>query len=102
MTRPVYVEVDSFVAVLTPHFLEALEARANLLPTDTLLRDMFSRMWAVGIEDTCCGFQFGAGYVYFKPKWNDNRGRWELELISYTPDDCFHTHSRNFATRVYP
>jgi hypothetical protein len=96
-----YYPVDTFVAVLTPHFLQALQSRSDLLPAMPL-SDMFRRCWAVGIENECCGFRFGQGYVYYKCKWHSYRGRWELEFISFTPTNNFHTNSKKFAIEVKP
>lgn len=96
-----YLETSEFVAVFTPHFLEGIIARGSLLPS-TPIESMLSRMWAVGIEDECCGFKFGQGFVYYKCKWNIGRDRWELELISFTPGNNFHTRNRNFAIEVSP
>lgn len=104
MTQPRYIPCSTFTVVCTPHFLEALTARNDLLPPKGHpgLESMFERLWKVGIENTCTGFSWGAGFIYYKCKFNDKRRRWELEFISFTPDNNFHTRNRNFAVKVSP
>ena len=99
--RAQYIQTGEFVGVLTPHFLENLLVRKSLLP-EVSIESILSRMWAVGIEEECCGFKFGQGFVYYKCKWNVGRNRWELELISFTPGANFHTRARDFAIEVQP
>jgi hypothetical protein len=111
MSRAQYTECSTFTAVYTPHFIDAILSRRALLPEPieypngnpfSLIHNMLERLWAVGIEDKCVGFQFGQGYVYYKCKWNVGRNRWELELISFTPNKQFHTRELRFAEEVYP
>lgn len=99
--RPQYIETQDFVAVLTPHFLENLIIRRELLPEVTI-QSMLARMWAVGIEDTCCGFKFGQGFIYYKCEWHAKRERWELTFISFTPGRKFHTLNNTHAVEVQP
>jgi hypothetical protein len=100
--RPKYIKRSSFTAVFTPHFLEALICRNRYLPGNTSIESMLERMWEVGIEDRCTGFSFGEGYLYYKCKWNNRRDRWELELISFTPNKQFHTSALQYAIEVIP
>ncbi len=97
--RAKYIQCSTFVCVLTPHFIEQIGRRSNFLPT-TPLSSLFEKMWGKGIEDECMGFSHGGGFVYYKCKWNKGRERWEMELISFTPSNRFHTRSKNFAMEV--
>ena len=99
--RPKYIKRSDFMAVFTPHFLESLISRYKLLP-NLSVESMLNKMWRVGIEDRCTGFPFGKGYLYYKCKWNRRRARWELELISFTPNKQFHTSALQYAIEVTP
>lgn len=98
MNRAYYTTCDGFTVVHTPHY----QAQSSKRQASPLTVSMFVRMWAVGIEDTCTGFRWGSGYVYYRCIWNTKRERWELELISYTPGTRFHTDKLTHAVEVYP
>lgn len=102
MTRAQYIKASSFTVVFTPHFIGAVQSRKELLLNAPPISSLFERLWAVGIEDTCTGCKYGKGYIYYKCKWNVQRNRWELELISFTPAQKFHTHSKKYAVEVCP
>lgn len=99
--RPRYIRTPDFTVVVTPHYQESVALRQDLLPSTTV-DAMFDRMWAVGIEDVCCGFEWGRGFLYYRCKWNVRRERWELELITFTPNWSFHTRQLQFAEFVKP
>jgi hypothetical protein len=98
MPNPNYIACSTFVAVFTPHY----QIQAQKRQASPLNPSMLERMWAVGVENECCGFKLNSGFVYYKCIWNAGRNRWELELISFTPANRFHTHDKQFAIQVYP
>jgi hypothetical protein len=96
--KPKYIECSSFVAVFTPHFQAQVCARnAGLFSEEDI---PLEKLWDCGIADECCGVAFGGGFLYYKCKWNTSRVRWELELISYTPGNFFHTAKLKFAHKI--
>ena len=96
--KPKYVTCSDFVAVFTPHFRIQAEERGDGLFSESDIP--LEAMWKAGIEDKCCGCDFLGGFLYYKCKWNLRRERWELELISFTPSNKFHTDNLKFAIKV--
>jgi hypothetical protein len=88
-----YIPVDTFVVVITPHFRQMFEARNGPDMTD----DLHRQVWSILQPGEVSGFAWGNGYAYCRAQWNAIRNRWELEYISYTPANNFHTRNRNYA-----
>ena len=88
-----------YTAVLTPHFLVRARERGYRVG-GVMLRELVPAMWWAAITNECCGAEVGECFIYFKRKYNNKRRRWELELISLTPNDNFHTENKKFAVKV--
>jgi len=83
-------EGKPFVVVYTPHFLrESAERGAKYDKNcfESKITTIFERI----PPDQDYGSRFGQSFVYFMKKYNAGRQRWELELISCTPDIYFNT-----------
>jgi len=90
---------EVFWVIRTPHFLD--EARKQGPDFDeTCFESKLTEMFDKAAPEQTYGSHFGQSYVYFKKKYNDIRHRWELELITCTPDRRFHTTERQFAKLI--
>ena len=87
--KPQYVRFRGFTAVFTPHFLEQAQARGlhgHMMPASHI-----ERVWSIVRQGAVSGYHINGGYAYCRKIWNEIRRRWELEYISYTPSNFFHT-----------
>lgn len=91
-----YIPIDSFVVVITPHFDGMFRARQ----ANPLNDDLHRAVWANLTAGEVSGFRWGNGYIYCRAQWNQMRRRWELEYISYTPGANFHTRNRDYARLI--
>jgi len=98
----------SFVVVFTPHFLDRMRERVHIFSTSDAAKmrsdlprlfDEARRGSTRGSEDTFYD-EYGRSYVYFKRKFNESRDRWEMEMISVTPNDRAHTRELTFAKHI--
>jgi hypothetical protein len=92
-----------FVAIFTPHFIERMMERKDIF-TETAAREFRSLLPLLfdvmrQHSGKTCYKHFGRSFVYLKRKFNDSpsRNRWEVELISVTPDVHGHTEELKFA-----
>ena len=105
MTRPQYHNhPDGWTAVLTPHFIETWQKRMGRHNTKML--EWVSRVGRkfdqIG-DDVPSGGEildsaFGGSVVafgYFNRRYNQRRGRWELEMIDVAPPNRFNTNGRS-------
>lgn len=95
-----YLNYVNFVAVLTPHFIEQWYDREHLVPAGWDVEDYIQDIWDIADVDVTFGVQFANAFVYGKKKYNHSRNRWELELISLTPANHFHTQDKKFAQLI--
>ena len=58
------------------------------------------KIWDIGPMNDTFGFKVGRAYIYARKQYNDERQRLELELITMTPGDKFHTEDKKFAKLV--
>lgn len=96
--RPQYIRLHGFTVVLTPHFLTQAQKRGlrgSLMPAAH-----FEKAWSVAPQGIVCGYPISDGYAYCRKIWNGVRSRWELEYISFTPSDFFHTERLQHAIMV--
>ena len=100
LMRPQYVDMFDFVVVFTPHFLQQMKDRSNLLPSIRLSRSLVGTIWNRAAPEQTVGFKFGNGFVYCRRTYNKRRQRWELEFISFTPNSNFHTRNLQFAVEI--
>lgn len=93
----------AFHVVVTPHTQQQTQRRAHTT-VDELLRRYdirLSELWFQLTENTCHWVNVGTSFLlYVKKKYNHNRRRWELELISLTPSQYTHTTNRHFARPI--
>lgn len=107
MARPQYLNRGGYTVVITPHFqtqwLEArygngrqtmAEAGASFDSVATHFDFFYEVAKAAGVT---CGTEYNAfnANIYYRSIFNERRGRFELELISVTPNNSFNTHGRN-------
>lgn len=97
MPRPEYLHFESFVAVLTPHFIEQWHDRSELRNHIELPARFISKIWSNAPINTTVAVQFGNGYIYSRKKHNELRRRWELEFISFTPNKRVQTANNKTA-----
>jgi len=99
MYSPIYINRNGYTVVGTPHFMEMCAKRADIKPTN--ISENFDKMYSMAEKNVRCGSYFDSGcYVYYRKIWNDKRLRNELELISMTPSEHFHTKNHNFAVMI--
>jgi len=92
-----------FTAVFTPHFIEMMMQRADIFTPSLAnkfradLPELFDVMRQH--NDKCVHKHVGRSYVYMKRKFNEHpsRKRWEVELISVTPDVHAHTEELKYS-----
>ncbi len=98
-----YINLADCVAVFTPHFREQVIKRQELMPAGWTIdkaTEFLNALWDKATIDQTFGVKFGSGYLYGKKIYNGIRKRFELELISFTPADNFHTQNRTFAKLI--
>ncbi len=99
MFRPVYIKKNGYTVVATPHFMEMCHDRPDIKPHD--IAEYFDVMYKRAEKNVRCGSYFKSGcYVYYRKIWNNRRNRMEMELISMTPSDHFHTKNHDFAIEI--
>ena len=92
-----------FVAIFTPHFIERMMERSTIFTASVasdfratlpLLFDIMRQHNGKTVYK-----HVGRSFVYMKRRFNDSpsRNRWEVELISVTPDAHGHTEELKFA-----
>lgn len=94
----IYGNPKVFTLVLTPHYLDRRDERTARGETDLIdeldLNDIFNN--ANNLQ--CYALEVnGNMYLYLRRAWNKIRKRWELELISITPNNHLQTRNRHFA-----
>lgn len=90
-----------FWTIFTPHWQDETAergSRADLVRFRRLIPTIFDK----SPKDQKAGSHFGSSFIYWRKTWNSapDRRRWELELISTTPDDHFHTRQHQEAVYI--
>jgi hypothetical protein len=99
MFKPIYINKNGYTVVATPHFMEMCYEREDIKPTD--IANYFDVMYANAPKNIRCGSYFKSGcYVYYRKIYNSMRRRMEMEMISMTPADHFHTRNHDFAKEI--
>ena len=99
MYSPIYINKNGYTVVATPHFMKMCDERLDIKPTNIPL--YFDTMYNKAEKDIRYGSYFDSGcYVYYRRIWNGSRQRNELELISMTPSEHFHTKNHDFAVMI--
>jgi hypothetical protein len=86
-----------FVAIFTPHFVEMMLARQDIFgeAAANSFRASLPMLFDIMRQHNgkCVHKHVSRSYVYMKRRFNDSpsRNRWEVELISVTPDIHAHT-----------
>jgi hypothetical protein len=90
-----YLKCKGFYIVFTPHFLSRQAERKG----DEIFEGLdFDHIFATAEADQCYALPVkGSLFMYIKKKCNEKRRRWELELISLTPDTHLKTKNENHA-----
>ena len=90
-----YVKCNGYHIVFTPHFL----ARQNERKGIDIFNGMdFDHLFHAAEETQCYALPVaGSLYLYLRKQYNRRRQRWELELISLTPDQFLQTNNTKFA-----
>lgn len=92
-----------FVAIFTPHFIERMMERKDIFTEGAAreFRASLSLLFDIMRQHTgkTVYKHFGRSFVYMKRVFNSSpsRNRWEVELISVTPDVHGHTDELKFA-----
>ena len=107
MARPHYLNRNGYTVVVTPHYQEQwmearygtgtqtmAEAGASFDSVSSNFDIFFEAARAAGVT---CGTEYTAfgAIVYYRGIFNQRRNRWELELISITPNNQLQTRGRN-------
>jgi hypothetical protein len=93
----------SFVAIFTPHFIERMMERKDIFHEAAAREFRYSLPMLFDLMRQFTGKtvykHFGRSFVYLRRRFNDlpSRKRWEVELISVTPDVRGHTDELKFA-----
>lgn len=106
MTRPQYHNhPDGWTAVLTPHFIETWRKRTEGRTSLSMMEwvSKVGRKFDQIGDDVPSGGEilnsaFGGpviAYGYFNRRYNQRRGRWELEMIDVAPPRRFNTKGRS-------
>lgn len=93
----------SFVAIFTPHFIERMMERSSIF-TEAAAREFRTKLPLLfdlmrPHNAKVCYKHAYRSFVYLRRRYNDSpsRKRWELELISVTPDAHGHTEELKYA-----
>ena len=92
-----YVSMDGYVVVFTPHFNTQFDQRAALHAGAKLDGRYVGALWRQSPVANTVAVAFGNGYIYARKAFNSWRNRWELELISFTPNKHVNTINNNSA-----
>jgi len=92
-----YVAMTGYTVVFTPHFNTQFDQRANLHGDAKLDTKYVSALWRQSPAAQIVAVAFGSGYIYARKAFNSWRNRWELELISFTPNKHVNTINNNSA-----
>ena len=91
-----YIHRNGYVVVETPHIIEMSFKRPDIFPKN--LRSFYDKMYNITEFGVCYGSYFKSNcYIYYRKMYNHKRKRCELELISITPSNYFHTNHLQFA-----
>lgn len=98
--RAAYEKMDGYTIVLTPHAIESWVSRfARSITKDAVIGKIDEVHHKLPVDQVAgTGIEVGnmvVAYVYMRRIWNEQRGREEVEFISITPADHFHTAGRN-------
>lgn len=99
---PVYLPFGKFTAVGTPHVLQQALNRTGVALLEYLgrfgvnLREKYDQM----DMDQCHWLPVGSFLLYIKKKYNRQRRRYELEMISLTPSNFKKTKNKDFAEAI--
>lgn len=104
MTRrhatPSFIPGDGYVACLTPHFKEQMDAprlgtgsqtARELGITPALIKSLLPKMFSASNGETCGATVNGVANLYWRTTWSTRRDRIEVEVISITPPDYVQT-----------
>ena len=107
MAKPQYLNRSGYTVVVTPHFqTQWQEARygtgnqtmANAGASFESVASNFDYFFeAARLASTTCGTEYTAfgAIIYYRALFNQRRNRFELELISITPNNQLQTRGRN-------
>jgi len=101
-TQPIYLTMDTFTTVCTPHVIEQALTR-TLKPVVEFLDAAsvnLTEIYQQCSPNTCHYIPVSGFFLYVRRKHNARRGRSELELISLTPNRRKHTRNRDYAQEV--
>jgi hypothetical protein len=87
----IYVTMAGYTVVFTPHFNNQFDSRVKLHEGAKLDNCFVGSLWSQSPENQIVAVAFGAGYIYSRKAFNSWRNRWELELISFTPNKHIQT-----------
>ena len=94
---PKYINKNGYVVVQTPHITEMSIKRPDIFPKN--LNKFYDKMFHQSYYNVRYGSYFDSNcYIYFRRIYNHIRRREELELISITPSNHFHTNNLKCAT----
>ena len=98
--RAAYENMDGYTIVLTPHAIQSWVSRfSQTIPKDDVIDtidDVHHKLPVDQVAGTDITIDnMVVAYVYLRRIYNEQRGREEVEAISMTPADHFHTSGQN-------
>ena len=108
MAKVAFLNRNGYTVVVTPHYQEQWQdARFGFNGNETMAQtgadfadvavNFVYYFDSARLAATTCGTEYSdyGAIVYYRAQYNTRRNRWELELISVTPNNSLQTRGRN-------